>query len=133
MRDVVNLPRRGEQWEIFLAKHEQALRCYIPRRYDGRVAVFKARTHPLLWTNDCERVWQRLSTDVQVHEVSGTHLSMLHEPHVAGLASAPRSAPDQRRIADSLRRRDQVEAHRYFGSRYSWATTVGLTSVRARP
>jgi thioesterase domain-containing protein len=91
IRDAVNLPSRGRQWEIFLAKHEQALRRYIPRRYNGRVAVFKARTHPLLWTNDCERVWQRLATDVQVHEVPGTHLSMLHEPHVAVLASKVRA------------------------------------------
>jgi thioesterase domain-containing protein len=92
IRDVVNFPQRGERWEIFLDKHDRALRQYVPRAYDGPVTVFKARTHPLFWTNDCERVWQRLSPDVDVREVPGTHLSMLHEPHVRVLAAELRDA-----------------------------------------
>ena len=54
----------------------------------GRVSVFAAPTHPLLWLNDAAVAWQQIARDVDVYEVSGTHFSIVKEPHVRVLARA---------------------------------------------
>ncbi|HUU36357.1 MAG TPA: thioesterase domain-containing protein, partial [Vicinamibacterales bacterium] len=92
IRDVVAFPQSGDRWETFVAAHYRALLAYVPKPYDGRVTVFKATTHPLLRLHDADQMWRMLTTDVDVHMVTGTHFSIVKEPHVRVLGAGLRAA-----------------------------------------
>ncbi|MBM4297805.1 MAG: alpha/beta fold hydrolase [Deltaproteobacteria bacterium] len=75
--------------------YPDAHRRYAPRTYSGRAVYFKSE-------DARERVagWQKLMTrGLEVRPVTGSHLTMLVEPHVKGLAEALREclteAPQQ--------------------------------------
>jgi acetoacetyl-CoA synthetase len=63
-----------------------AVRRYRPKRYAGRVIMFRAdereaqRCDPL-------PMWRRVSARVDVYPVTGGHLTMMAEPHVSVLAA----------------------------------------------
>ena len=67
--------------------HWQALRSYRPRRYPGRITLFRARKQPLL-TLDPTLGWDDLAEGgVAVNVIPGTHEKMLEEPNVHILAA----------------------------------------------
>ena len=68
------------------AAHVQALLRYVPRVYDGRLSLYRV---PREETNGHDALgWKRLALGgVEVREVSGTHFTVLREPHVAELAA----------------------------------------------
>ena len=61
-----------------------ALREYVPQEYGGRVTLFKVARHG---RHDPSLGWRALAAGgLQTHEVPGTHLDMVFEPHVRTLA-----------------------------------------------
>ena len=63
-----------------------AAQKYCPRPFDGRVTLFWA-SKDLRANTDLVEGWQTLARGgVDIHEISGTHLDMIKEPHVADLA-----------------------------------------------
>jgi thioesterase domain-containing protein len=79
----VNLPRTLQNVEQF---NWLAARKYRPRPFDGRVTLFWA-SKDLRAKFDLVEGWQMLARGgVDIHEISGTHLDMIKEPHVTDLA-----------------------------------------------
>ncbi|MBD2073786.1 amino acid adenylation domain-containing protein [Phormidium sp. FACHB-592] len=74
-------------------ENQQVAHRYCIRRYDGRVALFKATErqnvpHTLI---DNELSWQQLVKEgLDVHHIPGDHLGMLKEPYVQKLGNALR-------------------------------------------
>jgi thioesterase domain-containing protein len=63
-------------------EHDYCLRKYRPKPYPGSITLFRSEDReadPLLWS-------QFSSEPLEVHPVSGDHLSMVDEPHVKELA-----------------------------------------------
>ncbi len=82
--------RVGREIPVTLRKVEEfnwlAARDFVPRVYDGPVTLFWASSD-LRAKFDMLEGWQTLAPGgLAVHEVSGTHLDIIKEPHVADLA-----------------------------------------------
>jgi thioesterase domain-containing protein len=70
-------------FQVFKA-NARAMNAYIPRTYDGRITLFKAGFRPAL---DATLGWGTLARGgVDVQEVSGSHLTLVKQPHVQILA-----------------------------------------------
>jgi thioesterase domain-containing protein len=81
---------------IVMQAHMEAINEYRPRRFSGRVTLFRARTRPLFHSLDEDLGWKDLAAGgVEVIQIPGNHDSILEEPHVARLA---------RRLQDCLDR-----------------------------
>jgi len=79
----VNLPRALQNVEQF---NWLAAQKYCPQPFDGRVTLFWA-SKDLRAKFDMVEGWQTLARGgVDIHEIPGTHLDMIKEPHVADLA-----------------------------------------------
>ena len=69
------------------------LRSYRPRRYDGRITVFRARAQSLVCSFDPLLGWGELAPGaVDCHVVAGSHHNLLLAPHVPDLARALRGS-----------------------------------------
>ena len=66
----------------------KAVLNYRPAHYDGRIDVFQAEERIVRERFDPYREWAGLCDDVHLHVVPGSHLSMIHEPHVGTLAES---------------------------------------------
>ena len=79
-----------EQFSHFvrvLRTHLDAFRNYQPQRYAGKVTLFRATERPADDPPTPDLGWGELANDgVEIHDVPGDHLSMIHEPHVQILA-----------------------------------------------
>jgi hypothetical protein len=63
-----------------------AARDYVPQVYAGRITLFWA-SRDLRASYDLVAGWRALTTaGVEVHEIPGTHLDIIAEPHVGELA-----------------------------------------------
>jgi amino acid adenylation domain-containing protein len=75
-----------EQFSRFvhiLKTHTEAWRQYEPQSYPGRVTLFRSAEQ----TEAGDLGWGRFALGgVEIHEVAGDHLSMIHEPDVRDLA-----------------------------------------------
>lgn len=79
-QDVPTVLRDVEEFN-WMAAHE-----YVPHFYDGRITLFWASSD-LRAKFDLIEGWQALARGgMEIHEVPGTHLDMIKEPHVADLA-----------------------------------------------
>jgi amino acid adenylation domain-containing protein len=79
-RDVPRAFRDVEEFN-WLAAHE-----FVPRLYDGRVTLFWASSDLRAKFDQIEG-WQALARGgMDLHEIPGTHLDIIKEPHVSGLA-----------------------------------------------
>ncbi len=68
--------------------HIEALLCYHPQPYAGKVMLFRARVHPLFCSFDPLCGWAALAQGgVTLKIVDGPHEGILDEPHVRLLAS----------------------------------------------
>jgi thioesterase domain-containing protein len=86
--DAAYVERMGALYEA----HRRALADYAPRgHYDGPVTLFRAGGGEPRTTSDATLGWaSRVTGAVSVEAVSGSHLTLLQEPHVAALAAAVR-------------------------------------------
>ena len=61
---------------------------FVPRTYNGRIAVFRTRRQPRQRIRDVSLGWGRLALGgVDVYHIPGGHTSVLKEPYVQGLAT----------------------------------------------
>jgi thioesterase domain-containing protein/acyl carrier protein len=91
-RGVQGLPEKppASDWNAStrLEKSLQALRNYRLLPYPGRVTLFRAQRGSPRILADRQGGWGRVALGgIDVHEVPGTHLSMLEPPHVQALGS----------------------------------------------
>ena len=71
-----------------------AVREYVPQIYDGHVTLFWASSD-LRATVDFVESWRALAGGgIEVHEIPGTHLDIVKEPHVSELGRKLRSCLD---------------------------------------
>ncbi len=61
---------------------------YRAQAYSGRVDLYQAAETLVPVRRLPVTEWQRVCCDLHVHTVPGNHLSMIHQPHVRGLAAA---------------------------------------------
>ncbi len=95
VRDALGIPWVPQEYADLIEQHYWSYRAYQPRPYPGRVALFKARTRPLLRLSEPDLGWSGTARGgVQVHTVPGSHSNMLRQPHVKHLADAMRKAFD---------------------------------------
>ena len=71
--------------QIFYANAQAAYR-YVPQNYSHCITLFKATEQPNSSRQDSTLGWSTLSSNIQVHQVPGDHLSLLKQPHVQTLA-----------------------------------------------
>lgn len=71
---------------VFIA-NMRATFNYRPQPYDGKLTLLVAGDSIVKTRHTPQRDWKSLCTDMEVHSVSGTHLTMVHQPHVADLGS----------------------------------------------
>jgi thioesterase domain-containing protein len=66
--------------------NSMAARAYLPQAYDGPITLFWA-SRDLRASYDLVEGWRALAAgEMEVHEIPGTHLDIIKEPHVAELA-----------------------------------------------
>src|SRR6266403_3610007 len=71
-----------------------AVRNYVPKVYEGSVTLFWA-SEDLRTSKDLIEGWRALvGGGMEVHEIPGTHLDIIKEPHVSELATKLRSCLD---------------------------------------
>jgi thioesterase domain-containing protein len=59
---------------------------YVPKRYPGRLVLFRAEGRTAEYGDDLTLGWNDIARDgVVVHEVPGSHLSIMRKPHVGRL------------------------------------------------
>ncbi len=76
---------------LYVHQNEKATSRYSPQVYPGRITMFLAKDQVVsaAVASDPRLCWQELTQNsLEVHEVSGDHMSMLQEPHVQSLAEA---------------------------------------------
>ncbi|MFZ5918976.1 MAG: amino acid adenylation domain-containing protein [Chloroflexota bacterium] len=70
-----------------LKTHTDAWRRYVPQTYPGRVILFRASDGAEDAAGEADMGWGRFAAGgVEIRQVPGDHLSMMHEPHVQVLA-----------------------------------------------
>ncbi|HEY9709604.1 MAG TPA: thioesterase domain-containing protein, partial [Oculatellaceae cyanobacterium] len=82
----------------FRKENNQASRNYVPQVYPGRVTLFRSRDHIIDVSSyrDPQLGWGELAAGgLEFHEVPGTHLGMLQEPHVQVLAEKLKDCLDK--------------------------------------
>jgi hypothetical protein len=68
---------------------------YSPQPFAGRVTVILARDDPPALSRWRRRQWAALSGEgIVVHDVPGTHYTLMTEPHVRGLAERVQQCVD---------------------------------------
>jgi amino acid adenylation domain-containing protein len=68
-----------------------AVRNYVPEVYEGSITLFWA-SEDLRTSKDLVEGWRALAGGgMEVHEISGTHLDIIKEPHVSDLAAKLRA------------------------------------------
>jgi thioesterase domain-containing protein len=81
---------------------EQAARCYQPSPYPGSITLFKARLPDSPASAEGTLGWARVAMGgVEVHDVPGEHMTIIHEPQVEELARQLRACLDSARAFSS--------------------------------
>ncbi len=76
-----------EHRQKVIESHLEALLHYSHPGYDGEVILFEAQSRPLLNPGNNAHEWvDYVSRPITMRTVPGSHSSMLHKPHVVGLA-----------------------------------------------
>jgi thioesterase domain-containing protein/acyl carrier protein len=88
VEDIVNMSSQSEEEKKLWRTHVQAWLKYVPQSYQGRVALFRTRGHPLVCSFDPKMGWGDLATGgVDVHVCRGDHESILEEENVGEVAN----------------------------------------------
>ncbi len=73
--------------KLFMRRLYGALLRYRPAPYPGRVVVYEATINPPHRLRQVGRVWQKIAPAAEIVRIAGaTHLSIIREPHVHGVA-----------------------------------------------
>jgi len=83
----------------FINRLFNALFAYFPQKYSGEIAVYEAKTTPLLYLPQVARTWLNFAPHAGIISIPGTHIAMMHEPYVDVLAEDMR-----RRILNFIQR-----------------------------
>ena len=79
----------------------RATRNYLPRRYPGRITLFRAAQELTGMSSDPTLGWNKWAAEgVDVHVVPGNHASMVYKPHVEVLAQKLTFCLSQVRMLD---------------------------------
>lgn len=76
----------------------EAVVAYRPQAYAGRIDVYQAEELLVNKRRAPSKEWSKYCSDVVVHPVSGSHLTMIHEPHVDSLANSLASVLGKRNL-----------------------------------
>ena len=72
-----------------------AVRAYKPSPYPGKITFFWASDHPEE-PSDSRWGWQELANGgMEIHRITGEHLTVLREPHLQVLAERLKDCLDQ--------------------------------------
>ena len=71
---------------IFSRTLFDAIESYVPESYDGQILAYVAKTQPLTHLLQVAAVWTKICNRVEITEVCGTHLNLMREPRVRGIA-----------------------------------------------
>lgn len=89
-----------EYRQKLIESHLDALLHYNHAGYDGEVIIYEARSRPLLNPGYSASEWAAyVNNPITIRTVSGSHSSMLHQPHVRQLARYLQQSLDQARAA----------------------------------
>ena len=97
-RDAHGMWRFPDYQVAMLKAHHQAIHSYQPKSLNGRVALFMPRTMPLFgpWPAGHGAQWDDIARGgVEVHQVRGSHTTMLKEPFVEALGKRLNSCIDE--------------------------------------
>ena len=84
--DVFDVSRKSAQKRELMRTVFAAVRDYRPRYYSGKLTLFRARTRPLLHGSSPDLGWARFVANLDIRNIKGNHLTILHPPHVSELA-----------------------------------------------
>lgn len=73
----------------------RAQRKFIPKPYSGKITLFRASIQPYGLKPNPTLGWERFVHEIEVHEVTGHHTSIVAEPYVRGLAQMLNAHLDQ--------------------------------------
>jgi amino acid adenylation domain-containing protein len=73
----LDISRAASHQQEFMRRQYHALREYVPQRYQGRVILYRAKTHPLVKLHEYERIWRELGAELDTVMVAGTHLQVV--------------------------------------------------------
>jgi thioesterase domain-containing protein len=80
-----NLPKT---YQAFLTAMYRALLAYVPKEFDGRMIVLRAKVPTLFRGRDMAMGWQSVAArGVEVHSIPGRHDDCLSKEHSQVLAS----------------------------------------------
>jgi aspartate racemase len=89
-----------------------AVRAYTPQVYDGPVTLFWASAD-LRTSIDLVEGWRALAgAGIDVHEIPGSHLDIIKQPHVGELANKLSACLDRARRVDTSRRSNETRPSR---------------------
>jgi hypothetical protein len=98
LADVIDAATYPDRWREQMSAALAARRGFAPEPYAGPLTLFHAEIRPFLCSFDPHLGWSDVASGgLELHAVSGNHVSMLHEPQVQSLA---------RQLSDCLRRFD---------------------------
>jgi thioesterase domain-containing protein len=86
IEDIMDVSRYQPAHKSFVNRLFQALFGYRPTSYSGDVIVYEATVKPLLYLPQIGRTWKAFAPQTEVVEITGTHISIMHEPYVRALA-----------------------------------------------
>ena len=64
---------------------DAAWRVYTPKRFRGKLVLFRSETRTPEYNDDLTLGWRVCSPDIEVHIVPGDHVTMMKPPHVTNL------------------------------------------------
>jgi thioesterase domain-containing protein len=83
VEEVMDVSRYSETGRRMLVSHYRAVLDYAPQVYPGRVALFRARTQPLLASHQPDLGWGRLvAGGLDIEVIPGEHDALVSEPAV---------------------------------------------------
>jgi thioesterase domain-containing protein len=91
---IMDVSRYPPDHKSFVNRLFQALFAHTPKRYSGNVVVYEATVKPLLYLPQIGHMWRAFARQAEVVEITGTHISMMHEPYVESLANDMRKRID---------------------------------------
>ncbi|MGI8964765.1 MAG: thioesterase domain-containing protein, partial [Limisphaerales bacterium] len=98
--ELVDMSQYPADFKRYAEMHWKAFASYFPKKYPGRLTLFRTR-QPRLFSFNPEVIWNRLALEgVQVELVPGRHDQILEEPYVQALAEA---------LKNSLQKAHQTE------------------------
>ncbi len=85
--DVVDTSRIPSQNRELMNGLFAAFRDYTPGTYKGKLTLIRAKVRPLLSGRPKDLGWSGLPNDIEIHQVNGNHLTILHPPNIGVLSS----------------------------------------------